>query len=295
MNVSQKRTIAPADVTSMGQSEASGGLDLMLAVHRTHTFPRHFHDTYVVQVIEAGVDAFFCQGAFHEAGAGAVVCINPGEVHTGGPGYGQLLRYRSFYLHPHYLAEVASDLGCPGGRAPEFHQCVISNPALAGRLTQIHAAIGHPTPRVEAEARLFGGMASLLAAVGYGRRVGALVREDGAVRAACEFLRANLASQPSLDDLAAVTRLSRFHLLRVFRRATGLPPHQYLLNLRIEQARVLLRRGVPPAQVAASVGFADQSHLNRHFKRHVGSTPGRYARSNFVQDRLPTSHQSGVD
>ncbi len=50
--------------------------------------------------------------------------------------------------------------------------------------------------------------------------------------------------------------------------------HQYLLNLRIEQARVLLRRGVPPAEVAASVGFADQSHLNRHFKRYVGSTPG---------------------
>ncbi len=84
-------------------------------------------------------------------------------------------------------------------------------------------------------------------------------------------------------------------LLRVFRHATGLPPHKYLLNLRIEQARVLLRQGVPPARVAASVGFADRSRLHRHFKRHVGSAPGRYARSNFVQDRLPVAHKPDGD
>lgn len=288
--MSHKRSSAPADVTSMGRSDASGGLDLMLAVHRTYTFPRHFHDAYVVQAIESGVDKFFCRGAFHEAGAGEVVCLNPGDVHTGGPAHGRLLRYRSFYLQTRYLADVASDLGHPGDRPPEFHHCVISDAALAGRLAQIHSAICRPAPRIEAEVCLLEGVTALLAAVGYGRRVGACGREDGAVKTACEYLRANLAGQPSLDDLAAQARLSRFHFLRVFRRATGLPPHQYLLNLRIEQARALLRRGVPPAQVAASVGFADQSHLNRHFKRHVGCTPGRYTQSNIVQDCPPASH-----
>lgn len=271
----------------MGRSDASGGLDLMLALHRTYTFPRHFHETYVVQVVETGADRFFCRGAVHEAGAGDVVCISPGEVHTGGPAHGRLLRYRSFYLQTCYLAEVASDLSGTGDRAPEFPRCVISNSTLAGRLSEIHSAICRPAPRIEAEVRLFDGAAALLAAAGYGRRVGACGREDGAVKAACEYLRANLAGQPSLDDLAAQARLSRFHFLRVFRRATGLPPHQYLLNLRTEQARVLLRRGVPPAQVAARVGFADQSHLNRHFKRHVGCTPGHYALSNNVQDHPP--------
>lgn len=288
--VSDKRPSVPDDVTSMGRSDASGGLDLMLAVHRTHTFPRHFHETYVVQVVETGADSFFCRGAAHEAGAGSVVCINPGEVHTGGPAHGQVLRYRSFYFQTRYLAEVASDLGGSDDRAPEFHRCVISDPALADRLTQIHAAICRPAPRIEAEVLLLEGATALLAAAGYGRRIGTRGREDGAVRVACEYLRANLAGQPSLDDLAAQARLSRFHLLRVFRRATGLPPHQYLLNLRVEQARVLLRRGAPPAQVAVSVGFADQSHLNRHFKRHVGSTPGRYVQSNIVQDRPPAPH-----
>lgn len=285
--VSHKRPSAPADVTSMGRSDASGGLDLMLAVHRAYTFPRHFHETYVVQVIESGADQFFCRGGFHEAGAGSVVCLNPGEVHTGGPAHGQVLRYRSFYLQTLYLAEVAADLGCPGARAPEFRSCVITDPALAGRLAQIHSAICRPAPLIEAETRLLDGVTWLLSAAGYGRCVGTCRREDRAVRVACEYLRANLAGQPSLDDLAAQARLSRFHFLRVFCRATGLPPHQYLLNLRIEQARALLRRGVSPAQVAARVGFADQSHLNRHFKRQVGCTPGRYAQSNIVQDRLP--------
>ncbi len=72
--MSHKRPSALADVTSMGRSDASGGLDLMLAIHHTYSFPRHFHETYVVQVVETGVDKFFCRGAFHEAGAGAVVC-----------------------------------------------------------------------------------------------------------------------------------------------------------------------------------------------------------------------------
>lgn len=262
----------------------------MLAIHHTHTFPRHFHETYVVQVVETGVDKFFCRGGFHEAGAGAVVYLNPGEVHTGGPAHGQLLRYRSFYLESRYLTEVASELGYPGDRIPEFHHCVISHSALAGRLAQIHSTLCHPTPRIEAEVCLLDGATSLLAAAGYGQRVEAYGREDSVVKAACEYLRANLAGQPSLDDLAAQARLSRFHFLRVFRRTTGLPPHQYLLNLRIEQARVLLRRGIPPSQVAARVGFADQSHLNRHFKRYVGSTPGHYVESNIVQDHLPASH-----
>jgi AraC-like DNA-binding protein len=73
--------------------------------------------------------------------------------------------------------------------------------------------------------------------------------------------------------------LSPYHVIRIFRKATGLPPYTYFEQLRIERAIDLLRRGVPISDVAVMTGFSDQSHLTRRFKRVVGVPPGKYARS----------------
>jgi AraC-like DNA-binding protein len=70
--------------------------------------------------------------------------------------------------------------------------------------------------------------------------------------------------------------LSPCHFLRVFKHQTGMPPHRYHLNLRLERGRRLLRQGCEIADVAARTGFADQSHFTRHFRRFFGVTPGRY-------------------
>ena len=79
-----------------------------------------------------------------------------------------------------------------------------------------------------------------------------------------------------LHELAAAVGLSPCYFLRIFRHATGMPPHAYLNQMRLERARILLRAGEPAAQVAAALGFADQSHLIRRFKSTFGVTPGRY-------------------
>jgi AraC-like DNA-binding protein len=83
----------------------------------------------------------------------------------------------------------------------------------------------------------------------------------------------------SLDELAAHARLDKFRLCRAFRDQVGLPPHAYVTHRRVTLAQGLLARGVPQAQVAASVGLYDQSLLQRHFKRVLGVTPGAFARA----------------
>lgn len=95
---------------------------------------------------------------------------------------------------------------------------------------------------------------------------------------ACRHLEDSLAENPTLDDLARLVDQNKFSLLRQFKRAKGMTPHHYLVNLRVAKARELLTRGLCPSEVAVSVGFADQAHLNRHFLRVVGLPPGRYAR-----------------
>ena len=98
------------------------------------------------------------------------------------------------------------------------------------------------------------------------------------LRAVVEYIEENLDAGPGLAELAAVARLSAHHFARQFKAATGLPPHQYVIARRVERAKELLReRDCPPlAEVATEVGFSDQSHFTRHFKRLVGVTPRQF-------------------
>jgi AraC-like DNA-binding protein len=118
-----------------------------------------------------------------------------------------------------------------------------------------------------------------------------------AAERARELLTSRLADPPSLHALAEAVGANRFVLLRTFRRRFGVPPHAFVLRLRIERARAMLARGVDIAQIAQSLGFADQSHLTRVFTRAVGVPPAGYRRLivagagnapvNIVQDRRP--------
>jgi AraC family transcriptional regulator len=100
----------------------------------------------------------------------------------------------------------------------------------------------------------------------------------GRLRAVVEYIEEYLDGCPSLEQLAAVARLSAYHFARQFKAATGLPPHQYVIQRRIERAKQLLQGGaaLSLAEVALRAGFSDQSQLSRHFKRLVGVTPGRF-------------------
>jgi AraC family transcriptional regulator len=100
------------------------------------------------------------------------------------------------------------------------------------------------------------------------------------VRAVVEYIDEHLNTGPTLEQMAAAARLSRYHFarLRQFKRATGLPPHRYVIACRVDRAKQLLQAGgaLSLAQVAAQAGFADQSQFSWHFKRMVGVTPGRF-------------------
>ncbi len=103
-----------------------------------------------------------------------------------------------------------------------------------------------------------------------------LFSQPRAVVQALKFIHENYPSDLSLADIAGAAHLSTYHLTRVFKKSTGVSPHQYLVQVRVNSARSLLTAGAGDrslAEIAAAVGFADQSHLTRHFKRVLGVTP----------------------
>jgi AraC family transcriptional regulator len=102
----------------------------------------------------------------------------------------------------------------------------------------------------------------------------------GRLRAVLEYVEEHLGASPSLEQMAAVARLSCYHFARQFKAATGLPPHQYVIMRRVERAKQLLQNGeLSLVEVALHAGFSDQSVFCLHFKRLVGVTPGRFRMS----------------
>jgi AraC family transcriptional regulator len=108
---------------------------------------------------------------------------------------------------------------------------------------------------------------------------GALPR--GRLRAVVEYVEEHLDAGLTVEEMARVARLSVYHFARQFKTAAGLSPHQFVIARRVERARLLLEgeSESPLAEVAADVGFCDQSQFTHHFKRLVGVTPGQFRRS----------------
>jgi AraC-like DNA-binding protein len=98
-----------------------------------------------------------------------------------------------------------------------------------------------------------------------------------AVENARAFLEANLCKAVASADLEAATGLTRYALARHFRACLGTSPYRYLIMRRLDRARSVIRKGTPLAEAALACGFADQSHMTRHFKKAYGLSPGRWA------------------
>ncbi|MEV0389771.1 AraC family transcriptional regulator [Nonomuraea sp. NPDC050643] len=252
--------------------------DLLKARYVTHRFSRHVHDGYAIGLIVAGVEEFDYRGTLHRANAGEMVLVNPDAVHTGQAGTPGGWAYRMLYPSIDLLAGIAAELGTPHG-TPHFPEQVVRDDAVAALLGRTHQAAerGDALAASTLSRTLF---ARLLARHAAPRPVAVLPAEGRrAVREALDLLHGSLVDPPTLEGLAEAVGARPFALLRAFKAATGMPPHAYLTSLRVRQARSLLLSGVPPARVAAEVGFTDQSHLSRHFKRIVGVPPAAYQRA----------------
>jgi AraC-like DNA-binding protein len=257
-----------------------GDLELLRASYVTHSYSPHTHEGFALGVIEWGAERFSYRHDTHVAPQGAVVLINPGEVHTGAAAIPEGWRYRMIYPEVGWLQRAASQLTGRERPIPYFADPVVFDSTLASALLKMHAALELSPDPLERELLLLGVLAAFVARHADTLHLSREVKpEPDLARRVRAYLEEHLAEPVSLAHLAADTRVSAYHLLRVFRMATGMPPHTYLTQMRVDRARRLLAQGLPPATVAPLVGFYDQSHLTRHFKRVVGVPPARYAQA----------------
>jgi AraC-like DNA-binding protein len=231
-------------------------IELFRAASLTHRYPRHSHEGYAIGVFEDGVGGTDYRGEVHYIPPGHVVAMNAGEAHTG---------------------FAAGDRFFARRHLPHFKDVCIDDRGWAARLRELHRQLESFCELLDAETSAVETLRQFAAEFGGASSDTTEGHEVAAVARIKEFLRAHHARNVSIRELAAITDLSAGYLIRAFRRATGLPPHVWLMQVRVCRAKALIAEGWPIAEIALELGFADQSHFTRKFRSVTGLTPARYA------------------
>ena len=254
------------------------GLSLLAADFTTHEYPPHSHEAFVVAVTEIGGSVIKSRGRIEEAHASTLFVFNPAEPHAGWMGRSERWRYRSFYLTRSAIDHVAHALGVE--RLPYFIGNRFADQDLIQGFLGLHHALEHGSdPLLDGEL-LTGSFGRLFQRHGSGGdRIARGPREEGRLRVATELMQARHAESLRLDELAHAAGLTEFQLIGLFKRTTGLTPHSYLTQIRLNAACRRLRQGQPIAETALASGFYDQSALTKHFKRCYGITPLQFAQA----------------
>ena len=254
------------------------GIETLHAHFQGHAYDPHWHDSYLVGVTEQGVQQFHCRRQRHASTPGQVFTLEPGEIHDGDAPCAAGFTYQMLYLDPHWLSRELSGLfeQAPDDPLLSFANTLETEPRLAAAVTFAFAALHHKASRIVRQSALDELLVQLTDRVHWRRVMSPDPRLPQVALRARDYLHAYLHQDLGMDELAAACGVDRFRLTRAFKAAFGLPPHAYLVQLRLAKARRMLAAGAWPAQVASDLGFADQSHLGRWFMRAYGLSPAAY-------------------
>ncbi|OPX56263.1 transcriptional regulator, AraC family [Oceanospirillum multiglobuliferum] len=246
-------------------------VEMRTAVGSAACYHAHSHDEFSFGVIEQG-RAIYQNGKAHYAiQTGHTVTINPGDIHACNPD-NQHWSYRMLFVDSHWFGALQQELL---GRDDFDYQPFLHHHTTAvetfQRFKDLFNTLQTEPNALQAESHLIEFVQHC-----FQPNLKSVSSPAPILEKAKEKLLDELAVNHSLVDLAQEVGLSRYHFLRSFKQAYGLSPHALQLDERIKKAKVLLKNGCSIVSTASELGFADQSHLQRNFKRRLALTPKQY-------------------
>ncbi len=278
-------TDAPAATVRAWKPAVPGIREVLHARFTDHAYPPHTHDAWTLFIVDAGGVRYDLDRRTRSATPAFVSVLPPWVTHDGRAATSSGYRKRVIYLEPDVLGDARIGRAVDGPVLPDAR--------LRGAVDRLHASLECADDALEAETRLAfvverirallpAGSGATDAPAGVVAGPGAPAASDLArpPRDLAEALRAflddRLTESITMRDAAIDLGASESVLARTFTRNFGIPPHAYVVGRRLDLARDRLLAGEPPATVSADLGFFDQAHLTRAFKRFLGTTPGRY-------------------
>ncbi|MET9899508.1 AraC family transcriptional regulator [Streptomyces sp. NPDC006446] len=263
--------MAPQREMTAWRPSIPGVVEVFHAHYTEYAYPMHVHEAWTLLIVDDGAVRYDLDRHEHGTPHDTVSLLPPHIPHNGAPATEHGFRKRVLYLDSSRLAD---DLIGPAVDGPD-----LVDPVLRRRVGQLHTALAHPGDELEADSRLTLIAERLRGTLSPGPAPRPPRPDRPLAHQLRELLDERLVEGIALDEAARLVHAHPAHLVRAFSGAFGIAPHQYLMSRRVDRARRLLLDGRPPGEVAITTGFYDQSHLTRHFRRLVGVTPGRYARS----------------
>lgn len=279
---SRKKGIAHADPRqcepSVDRWRVTGfeTLDLLRGLHTTEEYPRHWHEEIYLCATLGGASYLDCQGTSLHVRPGTLAMIAPGDIHANRK---ITCSFRCLLMGFEALQNAVEQFAERNIRGLSFRSSLIQDQRTLDSFLRVHCSLEEDEPDLGRDDIAFSFLHEL--AVRHGTAslpLPPIENEDFAIRRTKRFLDEHYAERVSLHELARLMGLSAYHLNRSFRRKIGMPPHEYQVQVRILKAKAFLRLGRSISETASLVGFVDQSHFTRHFKRFVGVTPGRFLR-----------------
>jgi AraC-like DNA-binding protein len=257
---------------TLWRSEALFNIDFAGYTLSHHSFARHFHDHYVIELVIKGADSFYCDGRNYTAYGNQLVLINPGEVHTGSTVSDIPLQYFSLYPDRKTMQQVAEAMDITIAADFKFYKTLQNESVLTNRLQCLFNSFITGADIWKQQEIFFDCMHALLQQQPVMSGKGCSQR-DARVDLLIDFIHTHFKDDISLQRMADLAALNPFHLIRLFKKNTGLSPYDYLLIVRTEHARKLLRTGRKVQDAAQEAGFYDTSHLNRSLRKITGTSP----------------------
>ena len=246
----------------------------VMAVYDSSRRWHAFHERYAFAVFQKATATVRYRGREQQVDDGTLVVREPGEAHA----YTSVAKpaeFKVLFVEAPVLVDAAREVGHAG--LVHFAPAPLGNPDLYRLVSRLCSSIEDDEEALEQQALFAMCMVALARRTERQPRAAQLYNGRLAVARAKSYLREHCSEPVSLEELSLVSSLSRFGLVHAFTKEVGLSPHAFQVHVRVERARALLQRGVTPATVATTLGFADQSHFTRHFKRILHVTPSQYA------------------
>lgn len=257
-------------------------LGLLQARFTRHRYELHTHPTYVIALITEGCERVRIGNQSVLAPAGSVLVVNPEEWHDGEAAADQGWAYRTFYPSVGLVSAVAEELG--RDRSPLFPRAALDDPELARTMATAHRE-SLSQDATAAETTLLAALGQLVLRHGNRGCRPEQVEGSGSRRRLLlyeEIIADNLTGELHLQRFADAARVTRFQVIRDFKKVVGLTPSAFIRDRKLRRANLLIGQGANLAEAALDAGFADQSHLSRTFRAAHGITPGMLKRAGIV-------------
>jgi AraC-like DNA-binding protein len=235
----------------------------------SHVYPMHTHESWALLIVDDGMIRYDLHRHEHGALYQAVTLLPPRVPHNGRAATADGFHKRVVYLDVSHLP--ASLIGRAVDRP------VLNDPLLRRRINQLHRALDEPGGELEAESRLAFVAERLQHHLGGAATSGAEPPATDVAHQLRDLIDARFREKVTLRQASEAIHAHPAHLVRMFSREFGISPHQYLTGRRVDLARRLLLDGMAPGVAAVTVGFYDQPHLNRMFRRLLGTSPVRFS------------------